>query len=49
MDISEVARRTGLASSTVRFYEKTGLIKATSSAGERRRFAPDVLDQLAPL
>ena len=47
MDISEVARRTGLASSTVRFYEKTGLIKATSSAGERRRFAPDVLDQLA--
>lgn len=47
MDISEVARRTGLPSSTVRFYEKRGLIKATSSAGERRRFAPDVLDQLA--
>ena len=47
MDISEVARRTGLPSSTVRFYEKTGLIKALSSAGERRRFAADVLDQLA--
>ena len=47
MDISEVARRTGLPSSTVRFYEKTGLIKALSSAGERRRFAVDVLDQLA--
>ncbi|MDR2332011.1 MAG: helix-turn-helix domain-containing protein [Burkholderiaceae bacterium] len=47
MDISEVARRTGLPSSTVRFYEKQGLITALSAAGERRRFAPDVLDQLA--
>lgn len=47
MDISEVARETGLPASTVRFYEKTGMIKATSSAGERRRFTPDVLDQLA--
>jgi len=47
VDISEVARRTGLPSSTVRFYEKTGLIKALSSAGERRQFAANVLDQLA--
>ena len=47
MDISEVARRTGLPTSTVRFYEKTGLIQAVSSAGERRRFAADVIDQLA--
>ncbi len=47
MDISEVARRTGLPSSTVRFYEKTGLITATSCAGERRHFRPEVLDQLA--
>ena len=47
MDISEVARRTGVPSSTLRFYEKKGLISATSLAGERRRFAPDVLDQLA--
>ena len=47
MDISEVARRTGMAASTLRFYEKQGLISATSPAGQRRRFAPDVLDQLA--
>ena len=47
MDISEVARRTGVPSSTLRFYEKKGLISATSPAGERRRFTPDVLDQLA--
>ncbi|MHA4966991.1 helix-turn-helix domain-containing protein [Pseudomonas extremorientalis] len=47
MDISEVARRTGLPSSTVRFYEKAGLITATSAPGERRHFRPAVLDQLA--
>ncbi|OAD15451.1 helix-turn-helix domain-containing protein [Achromobacter insolitus] len=47
MDISEVARHTGLPASTLRFYESKGLIKAVSAAGERRRFAPGVLDQLA--
>ncbi|CAB3683196.1 MULTISPECIES: helix-turn-helix domain-containing protein [Achromobacter] len=47
MDISEVARRTGLPASTLRFYENRGLIAAVSAAGERRRFAPGVLDQLA--
>lgn len=47
MDISEVARRTGLPASTLRFYENKGLISAVSAAGERRRFAPEVLDQLA--
>lgn len=46
MDISEVARRTGVAASTLRFYEKKGLISATRSAGDRRYFAPHVLDQL---
>ncbi len=47
MDISEVARRTGVPASALRFYEKKGLISAISPVGERRRFAPDVLDQLA--
>lgn len=47
MDISEVARRTGVPASALRFYEKKGLIAAVSLPGERRRFAPDVLDQLA--
>lgn len=46
MDISEVARLTGVPSSTLRFYEKKGLISAISRSGERRHFAPDVLDQL---
>lgn len=47
MDISEVARRTGVPAHTLRFYEKKGLITATRAAGGRRRFAPGVLDQLA--
>ena len=46
MDISEVARRTGVPASTLRFFEKKGLILATRSAGERRRFAPNVFNQL---
>ena len=46
MDIAEVARRTGLPSSTLRFYENRGLIAASRGAGGRRHFAADVLDQL---
>lgn len=46
MDISAVAKQTGLPSSTVRYYEKEGLISAVSAPGERRRFTPQVLDQL---
>lgn len=46
MDIAEVSRRTGLPSSTLRFYENKGLIVASRGAGGRRYFAPDVLQQL---
>jgi DNA-binding transcriptional MerR regulator len=47
MDISEVARRTGVAASALRYYEKRGLIASLAPQGTRRRFAPAVLDQLA--
>ena len=47
MDISEVVRLTGVPSSTLRFYEKKGLISAVSVVGQRRKFSPEVLDQLA--
>jgi DNA-binding transcriptional MerR regulator len=47
MDISEVARRTGIAASALRYYERRGLIASVGPAGARRRFAPGVLDQLA--
>jgi DNA-binding transcriptional MerR regulator len=47
MDIAEVARRTGIAASALRYYERRGLIASVGPAGTRRRFAPGVLDQLA--
>ncbi|MEB1530968.1 helix-turn-helix domain-containing protein [Xanthomonas sp. WHRI 7945] len=47
MDIAEVARRTGVPASTLRFYEKKGLLPASRAAGGRRHFAPNALDQLA--
>ncbi|OWJ95132.1 MerR family transcriptional regulator [Pseudomonas sp. A46] len=47
MDIAEVARRTGLPSSTLRYYEKKGLITSLSQQGTRRWFGPGILDQLA--
>jgi len=47
MDIAEVARRSGVRASTLRFYEEKGLIASLGREGLRRRFAPAVLDQLA--
>jgi DNA-binding transcriptional MerR regulator len=47
MDIAEVAKRTGVPASTLRYYEKKGLIASTGRQGIRRRFAAGVLDQLA--
>ena len=47
MDISEVAKHTGVPASTLRFYEKKGLIASVGRQGIRRSFAPSVLDQLA--
>jgi DNA-binding transcriptional MerR regulator len=47
MDISEVARRSGVAASALRYYERKGLIHPLASGSARRQFAPAVLDQLA--
>ena len=47
MDIAEVARRSGVPASALRFYESKGLIASVGRQGGRRRFAPGVLDQLA--
>lgn len=47
MDISEVARRSGVAASALRYYERRGLIKPLHRQGARRQYAPSVLDQLA--
>lgn len=47
MDIGEVARRSGVPASALRYYEKRGLIRSTGRVGARRTFAPDVLTRLA--
>lgn len=39
MSIGELARRTGLSVSAIRFYEARGLVRATRGAGNQRRFA----------
>jgi DNA-binding transcriptional MerR regulator len=47
MDISEVAKRSGVPASALRYYEEKGLIASAGREGLRRTFAPAVLDQLA--
>ncbi len=47
LDIAEVARRSGVAASTLRFYEEKGLIASVGRRGLRRLFAPGVLERLA--
>ena len=47
MDIAEVARRSGIPASALRFYEEKGLIASTGRHGLRRVFGPDVIDRLA--
>src|SRR5689334_697115 len=47
LDIAEVAQRSRLAPSALRFYEKRGLIAPAGRNGLRRTYHPDVLERLA--
>jgi DNA-binding transcriptional MerR regulator len=47
VDITEVAQRTGLTASTLRFYEEKGLIASIGRRGLHRVFDPNVLERLA--
>ncbi|MCL4865392.1 MAG: helix-turn-helix domain-containing protein [Gemmatimonadales bacterium] len=47
MDISEVARQSGVAPSALRFYEERGLIQSTGRRGLRRQYDDGVVEQLA--
>ncbi len=47
MDISDVARQSGIPASTLRFYEEKGLIASTGRHGLRRVFPEAVLERLA--
>lgn len=47
MDITEVAKRSGVPASTLRFYEEKGLIASVGRRGLRRLFDSGVLERLA--
>ena len=47
MDINEVARRSGVRASTLRYYEERGLIRSIGRRGLRRVFDASVLERLA--
>lgn len=47
MDIAEVAKRSGVPASTLRFYEEKGLISSVGRQGLRRVFNADILERLA--
>lgn len=46
LDINEVARRSGVPASTLRYYEQKGLIASVGRRGLRRLFDADVLQRL---
>ncbi len=47
MTVGEVASRAGIAPSTLRYYEREGLIEASRSDGGQRRYQRDVLRRIA--
>ena len=47
LDIAEVAERSAVPASTLRFYEQKGLIASVGRRGLRRLFEADVLERLA--
>jgi MerR family redox-sensitive transcriptional activator SoxR len=47
LTVGEVADRSGIATSALRYYEREGLIEATRTAGNQRRYERHVLRRLA--
>jgi MerR family redox-sensitive transcriptional activator SoxR len=47
LTIGQVARRTGLAVSAIRFYEERGLVAPLRNAGGQRRFRPSDIRRLS--
>ncbi|MEW2911215.1 helix-turn-helix domain-containing protein [Leisingera sp. JC11] len=47
LDIGEVAERSGVAPSALRYYEDLGLITSAGRKGLRRQFGPETLLQLS--
>jgi MerR family transcriptional regulator, redox-sensitive transcriptional activator SoxR len=46
LTIGEVARRAGVAATTLRYYEQIGLVPAPARVGGQRRYDGSVLDRL---
>lgn len=46
LDIAEVSQASGLAASTLRYYEELGLIRSSGRKGLRRQYGPEVLEHL---
>ncbi len=47
LSVGEVARRCGVAVSTIHFYEAKGLLTASRNAGNQRRYPREVLRRVA--
>jgi len=47
MDISQVAKKSGIPAYTLRFYEEKGLIRSIGRQGIRRVFDANILERLA--
>lgn len=47
LTVGDVARRSGVAISTLHFYESKGLIASSRNAGNQRRYSRAVLRQVA--
>ena len=47
LTVAEVTTRSGFAASAIRFYEREGLISATRTSGNQRRYQRNVLRRLA--
>ncbi|HTO54637.1 MAG TPA: MerR family transcriptional regulator [Myxococcota bacterium] len=46
LPIGEVARRSGLSASALRYYERAGLVPRAERAGGRRVYGPEILERL---
>lgn len=47
MDIAQVAKKSGIPASTLRFYEEKGLISSVGRKGIRRVFGDGIVERLA--
>ena len=49
LTIGEVARRAGIRTSAIRYYESVGLLPAPPRMSGRRRYDPSIVQRLAVL